>query len=61
MYDNRNERTPNMHGVMSPRKRCYQCGGVHPMAGGKFIRGTSRLNPTRWVCAGCKEDLKQED
>jgi ribosomal protein S27AE len=61
MFQDRNPRTPNMLGVMSPRKRCSQCGDTNPMAGGKFFRGTSRLNPTRWACAKCKENLKQED
>jgi len=61
MFPDRLPRKENMHGVMVPQKKCSGCGLVGTLHGGTFVRGTSRHNPGRWLCADCKNRSKQED
>jgi hypothetical protein len=47
-----------MHGATIPVRKCHGCGKSGTLEGGKYIRGTSRHNPGKFLCADCVKEKK---
>ena len=40
--------------IMSPTRKCFKCGKPTNIRDGIYIKGTSRHNPGKFFCKGCK-------
>lgn len=49
----RTDRKETMPTVTLALRHCKKCGQFKQQAGGKYVKGTSRHNPSRFICKDC--------
>ncbi len=52
-YRARTERSAKNAGIVLNRRYCHKCGKAKGTIGGKLTRGTSRHNPSVFICGEC--------
>ena len=55
-YRDKTARHAKHAGMMLNRRKCHQCGMAKETTGGKLTVGTSRWNPSVFICADCRGD-----